>query len=186
MTLSVYSLEQKKSFPISDDGLAEVSEPVFDRSGKYLYVFGSTDAGPVLDWFAQSTTDNRRTRNVYVVVLRNDLPSPLARENDDEKPAPAKPAEEKAEAKPAAQALPKTWPMSVTAYHALGEMGLIPERTELLYGAVYHKMSKSPLHSYLVQVLLSRLQRAVPAGRLVRTEQPITSPAPIRRAASAT
>ena len=77
MTVSAYSLEQDKSFPISD-GLAEVSEPVFDRSGKYLYLFGSTDAGPVLDWFAQSTTDNRRTRNVYLVVLRNDLPSPLA------------------------------------------------------------------------------------------------------------
>ena len=101
MTLSVYSLEQKKSFPITD-GLAEVSEPVFDRSGKYLYLFGSTDAGPVLDWFAQSTTDNRRTRNVYLVVLRNDLPSPLARESDDEKPAADKKAA--AEAKPPAEA----------------------------------------------------------------------------------
>ena len=101
MTLSVYSLEQKKSFPITD-GLAEVSEPVFDRSGKYMYLFGSTDAGPVLDWFAQSTTDNRRTRNVYLVVLRNDLPSPLARESDDEKPAADKKAA--AEAKPPAEA----------------------------------------------------------------------------------
>ena len=26
------------------------------------------------------------------------------------------------------------WPLSVKAYHALGEMGLIPEKTELLYG----------------------------------------------------
>src|SRR5687768_12700240 len=104
MTLSVYSLEQKKSFPITD-GLAEVSEPVFDRGGKYLYLFGSTDAGPVLDWFAQSTTDNRRTRNVYLVVLRNDLPSPLARENDDEKPAAEKkPA---GDAKPAADPAPE-------------------------------------------------------------------------------
>ena len=77
---------QDRSFPISD-GLAEVSEPVFDRSGKYLYLFGSTDAGPVLDWFAQSTAENRRTRNIYLVVLRNDLPSPLARESDEEKPA---------------------------------------------------------------------------------------------------
>ena len=85
MTLSAYSLEQNRSFPISD-GLAEVSEPVFDRSGKYLYLFGSTDAGPVLDWFAQSTADNRRTRNIYLVVLRNDVPSPLAKQNDEEKP----------------------------------------------------------------------------------------------------
>jgi tricorn protease len=88
MTLSAYSLEQGRSIPISD-GLAEVAEPVFDRSGKYLYLFGSTDAGPVLDWFAQSTAENRRTRNIYLVVLRNDVPSPLARENDDEKPRTA-------------------------------------------------------------------------------------------------
>jgi tricorn protease len=87
MTLSVYSLDQDKSFSISD-GLAEVSEPVFDASGKYLYLFGSTDAGPVLDWFAQSTAENRRSRNVYLVVLRQDLPSPLARESDEEKPKP--------------------------------------------------------------------------------------------------
>jgi tricorn protease len=85
MTLSAYSIEQGKSFRISD-GLAEVAEPVFDRSGKYLYLFGSTDAGPVLDWFAQSTNDNRRTRNVYLVVLPNDVPSPLAKESDEEKP----------------------------------------------------------------------------------------------------
>ena len=39
----------------------------------------------------QSTTDNRRTRNVYLVVLRNDIPSPLARESDEEKAA-AEPA----------------------------------------------------------------------------------------------
>ncbi len=100
MTLSAYSVEQDRSFAISD-GLAEVSGPVFDRSGKYLYLFGSTDAGPVLDWFAQSTSDNRRTRNLYLVVLPNDLPSPLARESDEEKPKP--PAEEtpSATAKPA-------------------------------------------------------------------------------------
>ncbi len=85
MTVSAYAVEQDRSFAISD-GLAEVSKPVFDRSGKYLYLFGSTDAGPVLDWFAQSTAENRRTRNVYLVVLRNDLPSPLAKESDEEKP----------------------------------------------------------------------------------------------------
>lgn len=86
MTLAIYSIEQQKSFQVTD-GLAEVSNPVFDRDGKYLYLFGSTDAGPVLDWFAQSTADNRRTRNVYMVVLRNDERSPLAKESDEEAPA---------------------------------------------------------------------------------------------------
>ncbi len=33
----------------------------------------------------------------------------------------------------------EVWPLSVEAYHALGEARLIPERTELLYGFVYHK-----------------------------------------------
>jgi Uma2 family endonuclease len=35
-------------------------------------------------------------------------------------------------------------------------------------------MSKSPLHSFLVQVLQNLLHRVVPGGFVVRTEQPIT------------
>ena len=83
----VYSIETRKASQITD-GLGDVSDPVFDRSGKYLYFFGSTDAGPAVDWFAQSNNDMRATRNVYLTVLRNDQPSPLARESDEEKPAP--------------------------------------------------------------------------------------------------
>ena len=44
-TVFAYSLDQDKSFPITD-GLSEVTEPTFDKGGKYLYLFGSTDAGP--------------------------------------------------------------------------------------------------------------------------------------------
>ena len=68
----------------------------------------------------------------------------------------------------------EVWPLSVEAYHTLGEAGLIPERTELLYGFVYHKMSKSPLHSFLVQLLQDMLHGVVPASFVVRIEQPIT------------
>ena len=95
----LYSLEQGKTHQITD-GLGDVADPVFDRSGKYLYFFGSTDAGPTVDWFAQSNADMRFTRNVYLAVLRNDVPSPLARESDEEKAAPAPPAGD--QAKPAA------------------------------------------------------------------------------------
>jgi len=87
----VYSIEEKQTHQVTD-GLGDVADPVFDRSGKYLYLFGSTDAGPAVDWFAQSNADMQFTRNVYLVVLRDDLPSPLARESDEEK-APAAPAE---------------------------------------------------------------------------------------------
>jgi Uma2 family endonuclease len=66
------------------------------------------------------------------------------------------------------------WPLSVAAYRALGEAGLIPQNTELLHGFVYTKMSKSPFHSFLLQFLHEALTRVLPAGRLLRTEQPIT------------
>ena len=66
------------------------------------------------------------------------------------------------------------WPLSVAAYRALGEAGLIPKNTELLYGFVYTKMSKSPFHSFLLQFLHEALSRVLPAGRLLRTEQPLT------------
>jgi len=68
----------------------------------------------------------------------------------------------------------RLWPLGVKAYRALGELGLIPERTELLYGQVFHKMSKSPLHRFLVMRLLAILQRVLPTGFHVQVEQPIT------------
>jgi len=92
----VYSLDQGKSFPVTD-GLSDVSDPVFDANGKYLYFFGSTDAGPVRDWFAMSNADMRVTSAIYLAVLRKDVPSPLARESDEEKKKDEKPADKSAE-----------------------------------------------------------------------------------------
>jgi Uma2 family endonuclease len=68
----------------------------------------------------------------------------------------------------------RIWPLSVTAYRALGEAGLIPKQTELLNGIVYKKMSESPLHSFLVMRLLRLIQTVLPDGCLLRCEQPIT------------
>ena len=65
------------------------------------------------------------------------------------------------------------WPISVEAYHVLGEAGVIPERTELLYGTIYQKMPKSPLHSYLIQFLQELLRPFLPSGFILRIEQPI-------------
>lgn len=68
------------------------------------------------------------------------------------------------------------WLLSVAAYRALGEAGLIPKNTELLYGFVYTKMSKSPFHSFLVARLLRLLRPLIPATHMLRSEQPITCP----------
>ena len=79
----LYSVEQKRSFAVTD-GLSDAAEPVFDRGGKYLYFFASTDAGPVINWFDQSTADMDMTRNIYLATLQKDTLSPFAKESDEE------------------------------------------------------------------------------------------------------
>ncbi len=89
--LFVYNVDDGRSTRLTDE-LSVVSEPAFDRSGKYLYMLASTDAGPALDWFAQSNTNLPSTSSIYAIVLRNDLPNPFARESDEEKGAVRPPA----------------------------------------------------------------------------------------------
>jgi len=83
-TLQLYSLEQDRSYELTE-GLSDVGDPVFDASGKYLFVSASTDAGPLRHWFALSNTDVAITRSLYLIVLARDVPSPLAKESDEEK-----------------------------------------------------------------------------------------------------
>jgi tricorn protease len=101
----VHDTKTGKSARVTD-GLADAVDPVFDASGKYLYLLGSTDAGPVNHWFAQSNADMRAKRAVYLVVLKKGVPSPLARESDEEKAEAAdraaKEGGEKKEPRPAA------------------------------------------------------------------------------------
>lgn len=80
----LYSLDQDKLYPVTD-GLSDCSEPVFDKSGKYLYFFGSTDAGPVRQWFDLSSEDMHMKNNLYVTVLDKASPNPLLKESDEEK-----------------------------------------------------------------------------------------------------
>jgi Uma2 family endonuclease len=63
--------------------------------------------------------------------------------------------------------------MSVQAYQALGQLGLIPENTELLHGEVFQKMPKSPIHSYVTQALAEFIRQWISTGHSLRQEQPI-------------
>ncbi|MBL8524464.1 MAG: PD40 domain-containing protein [Betaproteobacteria bacterium] len=92
-TVYVYSVEQDKSYSITD-GLSDVTQPVFDKNGKYIYFFASTNAGPSNNWFSLENADNRVTRGIWLAVLRRDTPSPLVKESDEEKSG-AKPADAK-------------------------------------------------------------------------------------------
>jgi len=84
--LFAYNVADGTSRQITD-GLSAVSEPAFDQSGKYLFVLASTDAGPALDWFAQSNNTVPNTTGIYTIVLGRNTPNPLARESDEEKGA---------------------------------------------------------------------------------------------------
>ncbi|MES2706961.1 MAG: Uma2 family endonuclease [Verrucomicrobiota bacterium] len=64
-------------------------------------------------------------------------------------------------------------PLSVACYEKMAELGLVDERTELLRGVIFEKMSKSPLHYFLVDLLTERLKASLPAGQIVRTEAPL-------------
>jgi tricorn protease len=88
-TVHAYEVAAGKSRAITD-GLSDAVDPVFDADGKYLYFLASTDAGPVNQWFAQSNADMRRRRSLYLAVLKKGVPSPLARESDEEKGTPEK------------------------------------------------------------------------------------------------
>jgi tricorn protease len=86
-SIFLYSLETGKSERVTD-GMSDSFSAVFDKGGKYLYLLASTDAGPTLDT-SMLSYNKPVTSGAYVVVLRKDLPSPLAPESDDE--AEAKP-----------------------------------------------------------------------------------------------
>ncbi len=82
--ICLYSIDQQKSYVLTD-GLSDASEPVFDREGKYLFFFASTDAGPVINWFDQSNDDVTSTNSIYLVTLQKETISPFAKESDEEK-----------------------------------------------------------------------------------------------------
>jgi tricorn protease len=84
----IYSLEENKSRQVTD-GMSDARYAAFDPNGELLYFTASTDTGPASGWLDMSGFNRSVSRNVYVIVLRKDLPSPLAPESDEEKPQEA-------------------------------------------------------------------------------------------------
>ncbi len=80
----VYSLDEHKVTQLTE-GMSDALYPKFDKNGKYLYFTASTNMGLATGWLDMTSIDRIVTRSVYVVVLRKDLPSPIAPESDDEK-----------------------------------------------------------------------------------------------------
>lgn len=64
--------------------------------------------------------------------------------------------------------------LSVKEYHALGELGFLSKRTELIEGVVIEKIPKSPRHVTLVLKILNTVNLIIPKNLSIRSEQPIT------------
>ncbi len=67
--------------------------------------------------------------------------------------------------------------MSVADYHKLGELGLLPEKIELIDGVLINKMPKPPKHTYIINAVSKFLRKIFePKGFYIQVEQPITTP----------
>ncbi len=149
----LYSVDQQKVFPVTD-GLSDASEPIFDKEGKYLFFFASTDAGPVINWFDQSNDDVTSTNSIYLVTLQKETVSPFAKESDEEKiKDPADTSKPKTTA-PDKKTFVIDWDgiqnrivdLPVKAGH-YGQLGMGKEN-ELLYIASSADGSSGMLHKY--------------------------------------
>jgi tricorn protease len=94
--VEIYGLSDGKSTQVTD-GLSDARFPAFDKGGQYLYFTASTNYGPASSGLDMSSDVHDVTRSVYLIVLPNDVASPLAPESDEEKAPDAK-SDEKAKA----------------------------------------------------------------------------------------
>jgi len=83
--ISIYSLDSGKSQQVTD-GMSDARHPVFDRDSQYLYFTASTNYGPTTSGLDMTSDEHEVTSNIYLMVLANNVASPLAPESDEEKP----------------------------------------------------------------------------------------------------
>jgi tricorn protease len=80
----LYSLDTGKSTQVTD-AMSDSRHPVFDHDGQYLYFTASTNYGPTISGLDMTSDDHPVTRSIYLIVLPNNIASPLAPESDEEK-----------------------------------------------------------------------------------------------------
>ncbi|MGH9945443.1 MAG: PDZ domain-containing protein, partial [Pyrinomonadaceae bacterium] len=120
-TVFIYSLEEKKTRQVTDN-MSDARFAQFDKDGKHLYFTASTNSGPTSGWLDMSSFGRQVTRSVYLVVLRKDLPSPIAPESDEEKILEEQQTnnpEEKGEPRPGPSPVPTPAPLTDSAVDAL-------------------------------------------------------------------
>ena len=105
----LYSLDKNQANQITD-GLGDTRFVAFDKSGKYVFFTASTNVGATISFADMTGFQQQISRSVYAIVLRNDIPSPLAPESDEEKVEPEKKEEPKPNPTPVPTASPTASP----------------------------------------------------------------------------
>ena len=65
--------------------------------------------------------------------------------------------------------------MSVADYHKFGELGLLPEKIELIDGVLINKIPNSPKHAYVIDFLINKFRKIFITNYFIRSEQPIST-----------
>lgn len=78
-----YDIYSEETIQLTD-GMADVLTPVWDVSGKYMYILASTNYGLHTGWLDMSSYDPQVTRSLYCIVLSKDEKSPILPTSDDE------------------------------------------------------------------------------------------------------
>jgi len=89
--ITVWSVESSKVSQLTD-AMADAIRPVFDRDGRHLYFFASTNVGLASGWANTSAGLADPRYGMYVMVLRDGDATPFPTKSDEEAaPPPAKP-----------------------------------------------------------------------------------------------
>ena len=105
-SIFVYDITNGQTHQVTD-GLADVTWPAWDASGKYLWFFASTDFALGSGWLDMSSYGHAETNALYFAVLKKTDPSPLLPESDEdagvatESPIPGMPPRSARPSKPA-------------------------------------------------------------------------------------
>ena len=83
--ISIYSLDSGQSKQVTD-GMSDARQPAFDRDSQYLYFTASTNYGPTASGLDMTSDEHEVTSSVYLMVLADNVASPLGPESDEEKP----------------------------------------------------------------------------------------------------
>lgn len=95
-TVYLYSVDQKKSWPITD-GWFSSFDATFSSDGKYVFFVSNRDFNPTYGWTEWNHV-YLDMANIYLVTLAKDTKSPFAPKSDEVKPKEASKADDKKDA----------------------------------------------------------------------------------------